>query len=90
MIYHFKTSKKFDKDFKKLDKSVQKLLKGWINKNLINTTQPRELGKKLKGNLQDQWRYRVGDYRILCIINDDEFIINALEIGHRKKIYKKK
>lgn len=90
MIYHFETSKKFDKDFKKLDKSVQKILKGWIDKNLIETTEPRKHGKNLKGNLQEQWRYRVGDYRILCFIEDDKFIINALEIGHRKKIYKKK
>ncbi len=88
MIYHFKTSKQFDKDFKKLDKPVQKILKGWIEKNLIDTPEPRRFGKILKGNLQEQWRYRIGDYRILCIIEDDQFIINALSVGHRKNIYK--
>lgn len=48
---------------------------------------PRQSGKPLKGELGEFWRYRVGDYRILCEIIDDELIILAATIGHRKEIY---
>ncbi|MEQ5521145.1 type II toxin-antitoxin system RelE family toxin [Providencia rettgeri] len=48
---------------------------------------PRQSGKSLKGELGEFWRYRVGDYRILCEIKDDELIILAATIGHRKEVY---
>jgi mRNA interferase RelE/StbE len=44
-------------------------------------------GKALQGNRDDQWRYRVGDYRILAKIDDDVVIITVVEVGHRKEIY---
>ncbi|MEY0834529.1 type II toxin-antitoxin system RelE/ParE family toxin, partial [Providencia alcalifaciens] len=50
---------------------------------------PRQSGKSLKGELGEFWRYRVGDYRILCEIRDDELVILATTIGHRKEIYDK-
>ena len=48
---------------------------------------PRDRGKALSGNLAGLWRYRVGDYRIICDIRDSEFVILALEIGKRGSIY---
>ncbi len=48
---------------------------------------PRQSGKPLKGELGEFWRYRVGDYRILCEIRDDELIILAARIGHRREVY---
>ena len=48
---------------------------------------PRVSGKQLKGNLGDLWRYRIGDYRVLCDIQDDQLIILAALIGHRKDVY---
>ena len=44
----------------------------------------------LKGNRANQWRYRIGDYRLICDIQDEHLIILALEFGHRKTIYKNK
>lgn len=77
------------KNLKKLDKYQAKLIKKWIIENLIYTTNPRRNGKALKETLTGLWRYRVGDYRIICEIQDDKLIIIILEIGHRKEIYKK-
>ncbi len=54
-----------------------------------NTENPRITGKPLKGNKKGIWRYRVGDYRILCDIQDKKLVILALELGNRKEIYKK-
>lgn len=48
---------------------------------------PRDRGKALSGNLAGLWRYRVGDYRLICDIRDDELVILALEIGKRDSIY---
>lgn len=89
MTYNVETTAAFDKEFKKLDRPVQKILKAWIEKNLIDCVNPRQHGKALKGNLQEFWRYRVGDYRILATIQDDRLIILAMSVGHRKNIYEK-
>lgn len=60
----------------------------WINKNLVGCNDPREQGKALKGNLKNQWRYQVGDYRLICDIVDDRLILLMLSIGHQKEVYK--
>ena len=77
-----------EKQFLKLDKPIQKQIQKFILK-LQNLENPRERGKSLVGNLIGFWRYRVGDYRILCRIIDQELIITVVEIGHRKEIYDK-
>lgn len=76
------------KQLKKLDKQIAKIIKNWIELNLINTIDPRLKGKPLKGNLKGIWRYRVGDYRIFANIEDDKLIIFLFDIEHRRKIYK--
>lgn len=88
MKYRIKTTPRFDKEFKKLDKYTMKMIKGWIEKHIYECENPRLYGKALKSNLSGQWRYRIGDYRLLCKIDDDKLIILALTIGHRREIYK--
>lgn len=85
--YNVELSQRFKKEFKKLDKYTQRIIRGWINKNLVDTTNPRIHGKGLTSNRSGQWRYRIGDYRLICLINDEKLIILALTIGHRKEIY---
>jgi mRNA interferase RelE/StbE len=60
----------------------------WINENLVGCEDPRRIGKALKGKYEGTWRYRVGDYRIIAKIYDDELKILILDTGHRKKIYR--
>lgn len=50
---------------------------------------PRLRGKALTGNLSGLWRYRIGDYRAICIIEDDVLLVTVLRVGHRKDIYDK-
>ena len=88
MIYTIQYSDRAKKQKKKIDRHTQTLLKGWIDKNLIGTSAPRQFGKGLTANRIGQWRYRVGDYRIIAKIQDDRLIIILIEIGHRKEIYK--
>lgn len=87
MSYRVKSTSEFDKDFKKLDKNTQRIIKAWIEKNLQGCKNPRSRGKALSANRAGQWRYRIGNYRLLCIIKDDELIILALSVGHRREVY---
>ena len=89
MTYDVKYEKKAVKQIQKLDPSFQRLIKTWIEKNLIGTTNPRQHGKGLMGAKSDYGRYRVSDYRILAEIRDAEVIIVIVEVGHRREIYKK-
>ena len=88
MIYELKYEEKAVKEIKKLDLETRKLIKSWIEKNLLNTDNPRQHGKGLTGGLSQYWRYRVGDYRILAEINDTEIVIIIVEVGHRREIYR--
>lgn len=87
MNYKIETTSDFDKAFKKLDNYTRKQIKKWIEKNLIGTENPREKGKALTGNKKGQWRYRIGDYRLICLIEDDKLLIIAIAVGHRREIY---
>ena len=87
MIYQIVTTDKFDKSFKKLDKQTQKIIKAWIEKNLMGCENPHLHGKGLTANKSGQWRYRVGDYRILAEIRDNELVLVLVEVGHRSRIY---
>lgn len=75
------------KDLKKLDKHTAALILGWIRKNLENCEDPRQHGKALTANKRGQWRYRIGDYRLLAKIEDDTITILILNVGHRRDIY---
>lgn len=87
MNYNVETTARFDKEFKKLDRYTQRMIKAWIDKNLVGCTNPRTHGKALTANRSGQWRYRIGDYRLICLIEDNKLIITALNIGHRREIY---
>ncbi len=88
MNYSIEVSERFEKEFKKLDKYTQKMIKAWIEKNLSNMENPRVFGKGLSADKAGLWRYRIGDYRLICEIIDKKLVILALTIGHRKEIYK--
>lgn len=86
--YKVEYSQEARKQFKKLDKRIASTLLSWVEKRLINCENPRLWGKALTGSLNEKWRYRVGDYRILCVIKDNVVTIEVVSIGHRKEVYK--
>lgn len=87
MKYQVKTTARFDKEFKKLDRYTMRMIKAWIEKNLVDCENPRAHGKGLTANRSGQWRYRIGDYRLLCLIEDNALVILALTVGHRREVY---
>lgn len=76
------------KELRKMDRYTAALILGWIEKHLEGCENPRLHGSALKSNKVRQWRYRIGNYRIICEIQDDKLTILVLEVGHRRKIYK--
>ncbi len=77
----------FYKDLKTLDRQQARLILTWIKKNLDHANDPKSKGKALTGNLKGYWRYRIGNYRLITEIKDNELILICIAIGHRKNIY---
>ena len=89
MTYHVEFTKYALKELKKLDKTTVALITGWIRKNLEGCDNPRIHGKGLTADKAGQWRYRVGDYRVIAQIQDQRVTILVVNIGHRREIYNK-
>ena len=70
-----------------MDRATASFITGWMRKNLEGCSNPRQRGKGLTANRSGQWRYRVGDYRIIAKIEDDRVLILVLEVGHRSEVY---
>lgn len=84
--YRVEYSKVVSKALLKMDRSVSRMLYGWVNRNLESCPNPRAHGKNLTGNLSGLWRYRVGEYRLIVEIQDDRLVILMLQAGHRREI----
>lgn len=88
MSWDYKISEKALKQLKQLDRQAAAQILGYLDERIVGTHDPRQWGKQLKGELNNVWRYRSGDYRILCQLQDEVFIVMVLEAGHRKDTYK--
>lgn len=85
--YRLIYSERAKKDVKKLDSYTKLMIKSWIEKRLLHCEDPRAHGKALTGNHKGKWRYRIGDYRLICAIEDNRLVILALAIAHRREVY---
>ncbi len=77
------------KQIKKLDPQTRNRIRSFLHERLTQLDNPRKIGEALQGSeLGNYWRYRVGDYRVLCDIQDQRLIILVIEIGHRREVYR--
>ncbi len=88
MSYRLRLSNYTKKQLKKMDRHIAQMLVLDMKNKLDNVDNPRYIGKALSGNKKGFWRYRFGNYRVICRILDDELVILAVEVGHRREIYK--
>ncbi len=77
------------KDMNKLDKSVQRQILDYFDECIAPSPNPRRFGKSLKSRFSGLWRYRIGDYRALCRIEDEKLVVLVVRIAHRSQAYKK-
>ena len=87
-LWKIELSPKADKELLSLDKISRERIRKYLNELKI-IHNPRLRGEPLTGNLSEFWKYRVGDYRLICKIQDDKLLVLVIKIGHRKEIYKR-
>jgi mRNA interferase RelE/StbE len=76
------------KQLRKLDRSAARRIVDFMDERVAASDDPRAMGKALKGALGDLWRYRVGDYRVFCDIQDQVLTVLVLQIGNRREVYR--
>jgi len=89
MVYKVVPTPKFEKDLKKIGRSNAVKIIRWIEENLENSEDPREKGKQLKYDFREYWRYRIGDFRLLVEIIDNQLILSLVTVAHRREVYNK-
>lgn len=76
-----------EKQLGRIDRSWQRRILDYMDTNIATLTDPRDRGKALVGDQSGFWRYRVGDYRIICSIDEAIRVVLVLKIGHRRDVY---
>lgn len=88
MVWRIEISDAPRKILAKLDKQVSARILDFLTQRIAKLENPRSVGEALKGSRFGQlWKYRVGDYRILCQIQDVKLVVLVVRIGHRKNVY---
>lgn len=78
-----------EKDIAKLDRVVAKRIIRFLRERVMSLDDPRSIGEALKGSrLGEYWKYRVGDYRIICRIEDSQITVYIVRVGNRREIYR--
>lgn len=88
-MWKIQLTKKAVKSLSNLTPQNQKYIQRYINTQILQASHPKMLGKPLAGNLKSFWRYRVGNYRIICQHTETILTILIIEILHRREAYKK-
>jgi mRNA interferase RelE/StbE len=79
-----------EKQLRRLDRPVQQRLLDWLDDRIEGCKNPRHFGEPLRGDPAGLWRYRVGDFRIICEIQEQRLVVLALAVGHRREIYRRR
>lgn len=85
MVWTIELHTEAKKDLKSVDREQARRIKAYLLDRVAPS--PRRHGKALKGTSAGLWRYRVGDYRIICDIRDGELVVLVVRIGHRREVY---
>lgn len=76
------------KQIRELDRPIQQPIFTYFRTRVLRAEDPRQLGKALTGDKGGLWRYRIGDYRAICKIEDDRLVVLVLAVGRRRDIYR--
>ena len=87
MAWTIRFDPRFEHDLRKLDKSVQRRIVTYLEQRVATASDPKNFGKALSYELAGHWRYRVGDYRIICRFEDAGPVIVAVSVAHRSVVY---
>jgi mRNA interferase RelE/StbE len=89
MAWRIELSLQADRELGKLDPPQKKRILKFLHERLAPLENPRSIGQALRGSeLGEFWKYRVGDYRLICKIEDGQLLVLVLRIGHRSDVYR--
>lgn len=75
------------RQIKRLDAGARRLVMRYIDERIAASDDPRAFGHALVGDLKGLWRYRVGDLRLICSIEDEQLLVLLVKVGHRREVY---
>ena len=88
MAWTIEWDKRAFKELKKLNQHAKREIINYLNTHVTGAKNPKKVGKPLKGDKVGLWRYRVGNYRIVCHFEDKHCIVLILRVAHRQSVYK--
>ncbi|QJR18241.1 type II toxin-antitoxin system RelE family toxin [Pelagibacterium halotolerans] len=88
MAWTVKYGSGVEKQLRKLGQEPQRRIRRHMESVVARLDDPRQAGSALMGQLSGYWRYRIGDYRVLCRIIDGELLVLVVEVGHRREVYR--
>ena len=86
MVWKIEITGEAEKELSRIDKLAAKRIIRYLRE--LVSVDPRSSGKSLRGDLSGLWRYRVGDYRVICELYDEKVSVLVIRIGHRKDVYR--
>jgi mRNA interferase RelE/StbE len=89
LVWQVRLDKDAEKQLRRLDPQDQRRLVKFLRERIASSASPRLLGEALKGALRTLWKYRVGDFRLICDLQDEKFVVLVIKIGNRKDVYRR-
>jgi mRNA interferase RelE/StbE len=77
------------REFGRLDKTVARRIFKFLYERVARLDNPRKIGERLQGTLSEFWKYRVGDYRLICSLENERLVVLVLRIGRRREVYRR-
>jgi mRNA interferase RelE/StbE len=87
MAWTFEFTPNAQKQLDDLDKTISRRILKFLYERVGRLENPRQIGDRLQGALNKFWKYRVGDYRIICRLEDEKLVVFVVRIGHRREVY---
>ena len=88
MVWQIEWEDKAVKELKKLDVRAQRTIVRFLREKIATEDDPRRFGDPLTKDVKGPWKYRIGDYRIICSIEDKRVVVLVVRVGHRRSVYK--
>lgn len=89
MAWRIEISKTAEKQLEKMDREVARCIAAFLRERVSALDDPRSIGEALKGSeLGEFWKYRVGDWRLICELHDKRITIEVLRLGNRREVYR--
>ncbi len=88
MGWTIKYSKRAERQLERLDAEVAARIRRFMVERITPSIQPRVFAKRMTGPYEGRFRYRVGDYRVICSIEDQTLVVYVIELGHRREVYR--